>query len=304
MLAAKRNNYLAAAVLGRDAVGLAYADMTTGEFACTQFCLQLSRRRPCCKNWRGYSRPRCWWRRHTGAVSCARRYPLPAVRAEEAGGQDDLAGIVRSCDDGLGARPASPSRRAGCSLHRACWRRATRSTMPDWPRGSPARAACLHRGHPLRSARLQRGGGPRAAAGALRRGDAGGVWLREAAAGGARGGRGDRLPARDAARRAGPIHRAEIYSISGFMVLDAHTRRNLELFESGRAAGRRLAAVGAGCDAHADGRAAVAPLAGGAAAGSRAAARPAGGHCRGAMRTALLRARLAPRWPLSATWSG
>ncbi len=37
MLAAKRNNYLAAAVLGRDAVGIAYADITTGEFACTQF---------------------------------------------------------------------------------------------------------------------------------------------------------------------------------------------------------------------------------------------------------------------------
>ncbi|HEX5546202.1 MAG TPA: hypothetical protein VFX24_02270, partial [Ktedonobacterales bacterium] len=37
MLAAKRNNYLAAAVLSRDAVGLAYTDITTGEFACTQF---------------------------------------------------------------------------------------------------------------------------------------------------------------------------------------------------------------------------------------------------------------------------
>ena len=37
MLAAKRNNYLAAAVLSRDAVGIAYADITTGEFACTQF---------------------------------------------------------------------------------------------------------------------------------------------------------------------------------------------------------------------------------------------------------------------------
>ncbi|MGZ3639187.1 MAG: MutS N-terminal domain-containing protein, partial [Ktedonobacterales bacterium] len=37
MLAAKRNNFLAAAVLGRDAVGIAYADVTTGEFACTQF---------------------------------------------------------------------------------------------------------------------------------------------------------------------------------------------------------------------------------------------------------------------------
>src|SRR5690348_13678931 len=36
MLAAKRNNYLAAAVVGRDGLGLAYADVTTGEFACTQ----------------------------------------------------------------------------------------------------------------------------------------------------------------------------------------------------------------------------------------------------------------------------
>ncbi|HEY8323037.1 MAG TPA: DNA mismatch repair protein MutS, partial [Ktedonobacterales bacterium] len=37
MLAAKRNNYLAAAALGRDAVGVAYVDITTGEFACAQF---------------------------------------------------------------------------------------------------------------------------------------------------------------------------------------------------------------------------------------------------------------------------
>src|SRR5215467_8560343 len=36
MLAAKRNNFLAAAVTGREALGLAYADITTGEFACTQ----------------------------------------------------------------------------------------------------------------------------------------------------------------------------------------------------------------------------------------------------------------------------
>jgi len=37
MLADKRNNYLAAAVVGRGAVGLAYVDITTGEFATTQF---------------------------------------------------------------------------------------------------------------------------------------------------------------------------------------------------------------------------------------------------------------------------
>ncbi|MBX5457719.1 MAG: DNA mismatch repair protein MutS [Thermogemmatispora sp.] len=36
MLAAKRNNFLAAAVMGRNAVGVAYVDITTGEFATTQ----------------------------------------------------------------------------------------------------------------------------------------------------------------------------------------------------------------------------------------------------------------------------
>lgn len=37
MLAAKRNNFLAAVVVGREAVGIAYVDVTTGEFAVTQF---------------------------------------------------------------------------------------------------------------------------------------------------------------------------------------------------------------------------------------------------------------------------
>ncbi len=36
MLAARTNNYLAAVVVEKDAVGLAYADITTGEFCCTQ----------------------------------------------------------------------------------------------------------------------------------------------------------------------------------------------------------------------------------------------------------------------------
>src|SRR5712692_9128374 len=36
MLAAKRNNFLAGVVAGRDAVGIAYVDITTGEFAVTQ----------------------------------------------------------------------------------------------------------------------------------------------------------------------------------------------------------------------------------------------------------------------------
>ena len=37
MLAAKRNNFLAGVVTGRNAVGIAYVDITTGEFAVTQY---------------------------------------------------------------------------------------------------------------------------------------------------------------------------------------------------------------------------------------------------------------------------
>jgi DNA mismatch repair protein MutS len=37
MLAAKRNNFLASVVVGRSAIGIAYIDITTGEFAVTQF---------------------------------------------------------------------------------------------------------------------------------------------------------------------------------------------------------------------------------------------------------------------------
>ncbi len=37
MLAAKRNNFLAGAVVGRNAVGIAYVDITTGEFGVTQY---------------------------------------------------------------------------------------------------------------------------------------------------------------------------------------------------------------------------------------------------------------------------
>ncbi|MBE3557911.1 MAG: DNA mismatch repair protein MutS [Ktedonobacteraceae bacterium] len=37
LLAAKRNNFLAGVVVGRDAIGIAYIDITTGEFATTQF---------------------------------------------------------------------------------------------------------------------------------------------------------------------------------------------------------------------------------------------------------------------------
>jgi len=37
MLAAKRNNFLASVLVSRDAIGIAYLDITTGEFAVTQF---------------------------------------------------------------------------------------------------------------------------------------------------------------------------------------------------------------------------------------------------------------------------
>ena len=55
MLAAKRNNFLAAAVLGRDAVGIAWADITTGEFA-ARSSPPPTRRPRCSRSWRGPAR--------------------------------------------------------------------------------------------------------------------------------------------------------------------------------------------------------------------------------------------------------
>ncbi len=74
-----RNNYLAAMAFSAQradrygqslrprllnpSIGLAYADITTGEFAATAARRRGGRCACCARSWRVCSRPRCWWRR-------------------------------------------------------------------------------------------------------------------------------------------------------------------------------------------------------------------------------------------------
>ncbi|HEV2404144.1 MAG TPA: hypothetical protein VGR88_01760, partial [Ktedonobacterales bacterium] len=89
MLAAKRNNYLAAAVLGRDAVGIAYADITTGEFCCAQ----LPAADP----------------EATLAQELARVYPAELLLEAVATEQDSFAPWRREASSQRGTEPTPPA---------------------------------------------------------------------------------------------------------------------------------------------------------------------------------------------------
>ena len=60
LLSEKRNNYLAAAVLDGDAAALAYADISTGEFAVTTLRGAGAARRPWPRRSPACSPPSCW----------------------------------------------------------------------------------------------------------------------------------------------------------------------------------------------------------------------------------------------------
>jgi DNA mismatch repair protein MutS len=195
MLAAKRNNFLAAAVLGRDAVGIAYADITTGEFACTQFpapapeaalVQELGRVQPA-----------------EVLVEATARRPLALRRRQP----DMAAGEPEGGDDepeGLAERLAALNGRLETVI------------TPFDPRAfreEVARARLLEHFGVATLDAYGCEGQPLAvrAAGAVI------AYLRETQRG-----------------ALAQFTSLETYSTSGFMALDAHTRRNLELFESGR----------------------------------------------------------------------
>jgi DNA mismatch repair protein MutS len=211
MLAAKRNNYLAAAVLGRDAVGLAYADITTGEFACTEFrapnpeaalLQELARVQPA-----------------EVLIEAHGPNPLPSSR----GGKGSHGGRIRADDD---AQPAAPGP----------------DDEDDEPESLAQRLEALGGGLAMVVTPYE----PRAF-----REDVARERLREQFSVATLEAFGcEKLPL--AMRAAGAvvaylgetqrgvvaqITALETYSTSGFMTLDAHTRRNLELFESGRVGG-------------------------------------------------------------------
>ncbi len=201
MLSAKRNNYLAAAVVGRDGLGLAYADVTTGEFACTQLAAadpeaaliqELARVQPAEVLVEATEQARMRW---------GRRGPEGArgtsLQGEGHGEDEDEP-------EGLAERLAALNGRLE-TLITAYEPRAFREEVGRSRLQAHFEVATLEafgcEGLPLAVR----------AAGAIL------AYLRET-------------------QRGALAHftALETYSTSGFMTLDAHTRRNLELFESGR----------------------------------------------------------------------
>ncbi|HEV8193133.1 MAG TPA: DNA mismatch repair protein MutS, partial [Ktedonobacterales bacterium] len=194
MLAAKRNNYLAAAVLGRDAVGVAYADITTGEFACTQFAAAQSDL--------------------ALLHELARVQPAEVlVEAAQAGLRHNgvRANVLSEDEDdepeGLAQRLAVLDPRLSTVVTnydpRAFREDVARERLQEQFAVATLEAfGCAHLPLAIR------------AAGAVV------AYLRETQKG-----------------TLAQITALETYSTSGFMTLDTHTRRNLELFESGRGGG-------------------------------------------------------------------
>jgi DNA mismatch repair protein MutS len=219
MLAAKRNNYLAAAVPGRDAIGIAYADVTTGELACTQFSApepetallqELARVQP------------------AEVLVEVPRPDRPIRRGDVVvpDGADDLEGLsdMLAADsaasdvpdaDLLGSHLPPQWKRAGglSGLETVVTPYESRAFREDVARerllahfgvATLEAFGCEHLPLAVR------------AAGALI------AYLRETQRG-----------------ALAQFTAMETYSTSGFMVLDAHTRRNLEIFESGRGGGAK-----------------------------------------------------------------
>jgi DNA mismatch repair protein MutS len=213
MLAAKRNNFLAAAALGRDAVGVAWVDITTGEFACAQFpaadpeaalAQELTRVQPA-----------------EALVEAARpsRAPLPRRGPRHAQDHDgEHAAVVESDDED---EPSSLSERLAALDPRHSL------TVTPWDARYFREDAARDRLHEhFQIASLEPFGCeglPLAvrAAGAIL------AYLQETQRG-----------------ALAQITGLETYSVSGFMTLDAHTRRNLELFESGRGGGIKGSLLG------------------------------------------------------------
>ena len=200
MLAAKRNNYLAAAVLGRDTVGVAYVDVTTGEFATTQFAApdpeaallqELARVQP------------------AEVLVEEDLTPQPPSRI----GKGEPDGPLSSQGKGLGEGSDLAARLAALDNR-------LRTVVTPYParafREDTARTCLLDH---FAVASLE-GFGCQHLPLAVRAAGAVVAYLRETQRG-----------------ALAQLTTLETYSTARFMALDTYTRRNLELFESGRGRG-------------------------------------------------------------------
>jgi DNA mismatch repair protein MutS len=195
MLAAKRNNFLAAAVLGRDALGIAYVDVTTGEFATTQ----LAAPDPEAALLQELARVQPAEVLVEAARSGPRTFSPRGMRddMDEGEGEDDgLAGRLRALD----ARISTVVTPFDTYAFRD--ERARAVLLEHFQVASLEGFGCQHLPLAVR------------AAGAVV------AYLRETQKG-----------------ALAQLTALETYSASGFMTLDTYTRRNLEIFESGRGGG-------------------------------------------------------------------
>jgi DNA mismatch repair protein MutS len=211
MLAAKRNNFLAGVVTGRDAVGMAYVDITTGEFAVTQFSTlepelalqqELGRVGPSEVLVEAhYSRLGSRKKRWLAAVMSEKQVTklgsngnanaaVPELEDED--DEDDIAPLVKLLAGTAGHITPYDARyfSEDDARHRL---------LEHFEVASLEGFGCAHLPLAIR------------AAGAVL------AYLQETQKGLLR-----------------QLTALETYSINGFMTLDTHTRRNLELFETGR----------------------------------------------------------------------
>ncbi|HYK86626.1 MAG TPA: DNA mismatch repair protein MutS [Ktedonobacteraceae bacterium] len=212
MLAAKRNNFLAGVVTGRDAVGIAYVDITTGEFAVTQFSTpepelalqqELARVGPAeviieANFQRLGSRKRRWLanvmseKQVTKVGSNGNANAAIPDLDEDEDEEDDIAPLSRLLAGVAGHVTPFDARYFAVddALHRL---------LTHFEVASLEGFGCAHLPLAIR------------AAGAVL------AYVQEAQKGLLR-----------------QLTALETYSTTGFMTLDMHTRRNLELFETGR----------------------------------------------------------------------
>ena len=216
MLAAKRNNFLAAAVTEKAAVGLAYVDITTGEFAVTQF--SAADPEQALQEELARVGPAEILVESTGAqsmVSLPRR-----LRGRAHAGQLSGAAFAWPCPDAESAAPAAAGE-GWLPVWVGALGESVRHVTPFDGRffqEEGARARLLQH---FEVASLEGFGCAHlplaiCAAGALL------AYLEETQRG-----------------VLAHLTSLETYSTLRFMVLDAHTRRNLELFQSGRGGGEQ-----------------------------------------------------------------
>ncbi len=212
MLAAKRNNFLAAVVMGRNAVGVAYVDITTSEFATTQIATlepELTLQQEIAR----VGPAEVLVEAHYGHQGSRKRRWLAAVLNEKPvprlGSNGDPNAEVPPLDEQDDEDDVAPTAR----LFKGLAGHVTPYDARYFAEEDARHRLLTHFG----VASLE-GFGCEKLPQAVRAAGAVLAYLQETQQGVAQ-----------------QLTALETYSTAGFMVLDPHTRRNLELFESGRA---------------------------------------------------------------------